>query len=423
MGPARREGERLLSLAGRRLAGRATWTLASQAISSASSFLLTIAVLHEASISQFAVFSICFTTYLLLLQLSRSMFGLPTLILYSSDAGGGEGGLPQSRKAAGGSVVVGLMAAAALLITAVIVDAERGQYAAMGLVVPFLLYQDAVRHFAFARARPQIAAGSDGLWLGLQLLGTVGALATGNDSAVALIGIWGVSGAVGGIAAGLKLSYLPVIGSSFAWLKSNASLCRKLVTEFIANSGSYYALLYGLAFVAGLDQLGALRAAHTFIGPVIVLLLGTNSLGVPESVRMKDDPSALLRFTSLIAGALAAVSLVWGVAIYYALPWLGPRFFTETWATARPLIPLLSLFAAGVGVSVGLTSGLRASSLHGWIMKARAATSCLVLLIGLPGSVLVGAEGALLGLLAGEWLFCVLAALRFHRTFRTGAGG
>jgi O-antigen/teichoic acid export membrane protein len=220
------------------------------------------------------------------------------------------------------------------------------------------------------------------------------------------------------------LSYLPMAGSSLAWLKSHASLCRKLVTEFIANSGSYYALLYALAFVAGLDQLGALRAAHTFIGPVIVLLLGTSSLGVPEGVRMKeDDPTALLRFTSLVAAALVTASLVWGVAIYYTLPWLGPRLFTETWATARPLIPLLSLFAAGVGASVGLTSSLRAFSLHGWIMKARAAASCLVLLIGLPGSVLIGARGALLGLLAGEWLFVLLAMFRMRRAFGTAGRG
>lgn len=379
-----------------------------------------MAVLHEASISQFAVFSICFTTYLLLLQLSRSTFGLPILILASDQtAGGGEIAVRESRKAAGGSVALGLLAAVSLLITAGMVDAEPGQYATMGLVVPFLLYQDAVRHFAFARARPQVAVASDGLWLGLQLAGSVAALVTGNDSPVVLVGIWGLSGAVAGVAAGLKLHCPPLITGFPAWLKSNASLCRKLVTEFIANSGSYYALVYGLAFVAGLDALGAVRAAHTFIGPVIVLLLGANSLGVPEGVRMKDDPAALLRFTSLTASALAAVSLVWGAAIYYTLPWLGPRLFTETWATARPLIPLLSVFAAGVGVSVGLTSGLRAFSLHGWIMKARAAASGLVLLIGLTGSILFDARGALLGLLAGEWLYCVLAAFRLNRAFPT----
>jgi hypothetical protein len=141
-----------------------------------------VAVLHEASISQFAVFSICFTTYLLVLQLSRTMFGLPTLILYSNQAGAaGKDGGAESRSAAGGSMVVGLVAGVVLLITAAVVDAERGQYAAMGLVVPFLLYEDAVRHFAFARARPQMAAAGDGLWLGLQLLGTVAALATGNS--------------------------------------------------------------------------------------------------------------------------------------------------------------------------------------------------------------------------------------------------
>jgi O-antigen/teichoic acid export membrane protein len=347
------------------------------------------------------------------------MFGLPTLILYSDEAGAGAGSNREARKAAGGSVAVGLVAAVGLLITAGIVDAEEGQYAAMALAVPFLLYLDAVRHFSFARARPQMAAAADGLWLGLQLTGTVVALATGNDSPVVLISIWGLSGAVAGISAGLRLSYLPMTGGSVAWLKSNASLCRKLVVEFAANSGSYYALLYGLAFVAGLDALGALRAAHTFIGPVIVLLLGANSLGVPEGVRMRNDPSALVRFTSLIAAALATVSLAWGLGIYYALPWLGPRLFTETWAAARPLIPLLSLFAAGAGISVGLTSGLRAVSLHGWIMKTRAATSSVVLLIGLPGSVLLGARGALLGLVGGEWLFCVLAMVRMRRAFRS----
>jgi O-antigen/teichoic acid export membrane protein len=225
---------------------------------------------------------------------------------------------------------------------------------------------------------------------------------------------------VAGLVAGARLGVAPLMSGSVSWLRTHRALCGKLLFEFVVNSGSFYLLLYGLAFLAGIDELGDLRAAQTLIGPVIVVLLAGNALGIPESVRVRGDIKRLRRLCLIVSSGLAAAAAAWCLALYALLPAIGPRFFASSWESARPLIPGLAVFAAAVGVSIGAGGGLRALGENAWILRARAVTGGLSLLIGLPLSLRIGAEGALIALAVTEWAFAAAAWVQLSRPAEAG---
>ena len=396
------------------VARRAAWSFGAQGISSTSNFLLTLSILAVAGRREFAVFSIGITTYMLVSQLARSAAAMPLMIV-SSDQPEGQA-RPEHQAAAGVAVLVGLLASAALLVLAAMSSDGGEQFVILAAAMPLLMFQDCARYVTFSRSQPQIAAYSDALWLTLQVAGSLIAWRLGWGTVPVLLAIWAAAGALAGLVAGSRLRIAPVFTGSLAWLKLNSGLCRKLVIEFGANQGSYYLLHYGLAVLAGSDELGYLRAAQTLIGPVIVILLAGNALGIPESVRLRRDTRKLRRLCLTFSGGLAGASLLWGLAVYLVLPVIGPRFFEASWQTARPLIPALSVFAAAVGVSIGANSGLRAFGENAWILRARAISGGIALVIGLPLSPVIGAHAVLLALAATESLFAAASWLRLTRS-------
>ena len=400
------------------MARRAAWSFGAQAISSTSNFILTLSILAAADRRQFATFSFAITTYMLVSQLARSASALPLMILYSDHPE--RESHAEHQAAVGVAVLVGLVSAVALLGLAVLASRGRVQLVILGLAIPLLLFQDAARHLSFSRSEPQVAAFSDGLWLALQVAGSLAAWRMGWATVPVLITVWAASGTVAGLVAGARLRVAPLWSGSVSWLRSHRALCGKLLFEFVVNSGSFYLLLYGLAFLAGIEELGDLRAAQTLIGPVIVVLLAGNAFGIPESVRVRRDLRRLRRLCLVVSTGLAAATVAWSLALYALLPVIGPRFFSSSWETARPLIPMLSVFAAAVGISIGGGGGLRALGENAWILRTRSVTGGLSLFIGLPLSRLMGAQGALIALVVSE---CLFAAAAWAHLARSSGGG
>lgn len=364
-------------------------------------------MLATATRAEFATFSIVLMSYLLVTQLCRSLLSLPILILYSGSA---PSGLPhQARSVAGLAVSMGLCAAVPLVVAAVVSEAGRGQFTALAVLLPLLLYQDVVRHVAFARGEPKAAALSDGFWLALQLAASAVAVAVGHGSPAVILAVWGLAGAVSGCGFGVYLRALPSFRGMGAWVRDHRALCAGHWWEFAFISGSSYLLYYGLTILAGADQLGRIRAAQTFIGPVAVAILGGAAIGVPESVRLRHDPIRLKRLALVIAAGLGVGSLMFGALVYAVLPTIGPEWFPDTWSGARPVIPVLALFSAGLAVSTGATCPLRALGQVRWIWRARGVTGATALVIGLAGAARWGANGALGALALTEALFAALA--------------
>lgn len=395
------------------IVGRSAWTFADQAASSSSNFLVALCILATADRMEFAAFSVAMTGFLLVTQLTRSAFSLPVLILYS---GRHDHDRSTYGPAVAASVVTGLFGALAFLVAGALYPDGRLMFFALAGGLPLLLYQDAMRHVAFARGVPKVAAGSDALWVACQLAGTAVIAATGHATPAALLLIWVIGGAAAGIVLGVRLGVVPSIRQCRRWLGENRALCARMSTEFVLNSGSYYVLSYGLVAVAGADQLGRWRAAQTLIGPVSVLLLGGTTLGVPESVRVRDRAKSLRRFAVILSAGLGAVAVAGGALAYAALPAAGPTFFPDTWSTARPVLPALTGFAAAVGASSGAIAALRARGEAHWIVLARAVSGALALGLGLALAARSGAVGALAGLALSESAFAIAAWARLLRT-------
>jgi O-antigen/teichoic acid export membrane protein len=260
-----------------------------------------------------------------------------------------------------------------------------------------------------------MAALTDSLWVGIQLAATGVAVVAGRASPAALFLIWAVAGSLSGVVFGAVLRASPRISGCRQWLRDNRQLCVRLSTEFVLNYGSYYALSYGLVVVAGSDQLGRWRAAQALIGPISVLLLGGTTLGVPESVRVRDRKASLQKFAVALSAGLGLTALLGGALVYALLPAFGPRLFPETWATARPVVPMLTLFAVAVGASTGAVAALRAREQAGWIVRRRAASGVVGLVVGLTLASRSGAVGALMGLALSEAGFALAAWIQLRR--------
>jgi hypothetical protein len=396
------------------------WSFGGQFLSSSGNFLVTAVVLTVASQAEYAVFSICFTTYLLAVLLFRALVAIPVMLLYSG-AREPKSGAEGEENAA---LIVGVSIAGALApmlaMAALLLDGNRDQFYILAVALPFLLYQDGARYIAFARGCPAIAAKSDGLWLGLQVAGFAAAFLVGRASPASLFATWAVSGALAGVMIGLRL-HLPLrAAGAGAWLVAHWQLCRRLLMECVITSGGVYAMLYGLVIVADSGQLGRLRAAQTLLGPVSVLLLGGAALGVPETVRAREDSLRMRRFAVRLSAFLAGFTVVCGVCVYLTLPVFGPHLFPSAWSAARPLIPLLVVFNTALGASTGPISGIRALGDTRWIVRGRTVSTVILLLVGLPVAAAVGAGGAVLGLALAESVLAV-AAWRHFDYLSTGA--
>jgi O-antigen/teichoic acid export membrane protein len=401
---------------------RSAWSFIGQGLSSSSNFILSVLVLSQGTPAQFATLSIVLTIYTFFLLLLRAAVGLPVTLLYSKDLA--QGREEELRAAAGATAGASVAVAAAVLVWALVSSSDRGQWLVLGALLPMLLLQDTARYACFALGRPRAAAEADGLWVVLQVLGSAAVLLVAADAgaATAFLAVWAGAGALSGCFLLGRTGLRPAPGHGYRWLDTHRRLSGRLVTDYVVGAGSHYAVFFALAVVAGSSELGRLKAAQTFLGPLIVLLLGGAVFGVPESVRAGGDAARLWRLTLRLAGALVAAAMVCGSVVYLVLPVVGPATFPDAWETARPAIPLLTIFAAAVGASTGATSGLRAMDQNSWLLRVRFLTGPVLVLGSIPASALWGVNGALAALSLTEWTVVLLSWRRLRQVLGRGAG-
>ncbi|MFP5319065.1 MAG: hypothetical protein ACLGI2_12330 [Acidimicrobiia bacterium] len=414
-------------------------------------------ILFGVSGRPFALFSVCFTMYMLVLQAVRYAIGIPVLLgaqpvdgtgaphgavdiptappatdpappVTTPGPAAGPGGartmqapVAAAHPAApsGLAVLAGLAALPFLVVTALAWHEAAPMVLVLAAGLPFLLAQDALRHVAIAEGRPHLAVTADGAWLALQVAGSAVLLAGGGDvstaGAVGLFAVW-VGGGVAsfGLLAAL-LGARPGFDAALAWARDNASLCGRVALEFVVTSGSYYTLCFALAALAGADELGLLRAAQTLFGPASVLVLGGATFGVPESVRIGRDQRETLRFAGRLSLALGGISAACGALVWALLPALGPGILPDTWRAVRDVMPWLTAFGTAIGIAAGATAALRAWGDSRWVLTTRAGAGAASLAVGLTLTPALGARGTLVGLLVAEALLAARSWDRLRR--------
>src|SRR4029450_9907106 len=118
--------------------------------------------------------------------------------------------------------------------------------------------------------------------------------------------------------------------------------------------------LFAIGGIAGLGELGRLRAGEITLGPLTILFAGAGLVATPEGVRLlQESPRRLVRGCRWLSVALAAGVLAWGAILLLVPRAIGEFLLRANWDAAQPLLPLLVIWLIGYGLSFGGGTGLR----------------------------------------------------------------
>ncbi|WP_091671148.1 hypothetical protein [Amycolatopsis marina] len=385
----------------RAVAGRISWGLADQAVSSMTNFAVGIYVARTLGVTEFGVFTLAWVTYGLVLNISRGLTTDPLVVRFS-------GVSPAAWRAAvarssGTALLIGLVSGVVSVLAGLAIGGGLGAaFVALGLVFPMLLLQDSWRFAFFAAGQGRKAFVNDVVW-GAALIPAL-VLAAQQGSVFWFVLAWGVSG---GVAAGfgyLQSGVVPAGVQAAVWLRQQRDLGPRYLVENVSNSGASQLRMYGLGAIAGLSEVGAIRGAELLLGPFLAVLMGLSLVAVPEAARvLRRSPHRLPKFCLVLGGSQAAAALVWGCALLLVPDIAGEFVLDSVWEPASALILPVTLSVTGAGLVAGAASGLRALGAARRSLRSQLIASAGYLGGGLAGATIAGALGASWGSAIAMW--------------------
>jgi O-antigen/teichoic acid export membrane protein len=391
-------GPRVSALFSQRSPRQVGWGIVDQALSSAANFGLAVVAARSLSTADFGLFSLAFSAYTFAIGLSRALTSEPLVIGYSQ--------VPESlwRRgtswSSGASLLLGLVSGLLALIVGVAIGSTAyPALLALGVTLPGLLVQDNWRFAFFARGRGHLAFENDLVWAVVQFSLIVPLVLAGQSTVGWLILAWGGAAAVAALAGARRAGVVPATNRAMSWWRQQRQVAPRILLEFLAVTGASQISNFGIAAIAGLTAVGAIRGAQVLMGPANVLVMGVALVAIPESIGLlKRSGTALRRGTILLSLGLGIISLAWGGILLLIPPQLGIEILGPTWRTARIALPGVILWQMGLALSVGAVAGLRALGLMRRSVTVRVAVAPLIVLGALIGAFLGGASSAALGL-------------------------
>lgn len=394
----------------RRLAGRAGWSVTSQAVVSAGNFLFAVVTARETSARSFGEISLVFAVYLLCAGVTRGLLGEPLLVLGPADT---------ARSVLGLSLTIGAAIGAAFAAVGLAVGGFIGPIVlAFAATLPFLLLEDALRHVHVARGRPRSAALLDLAWLAGQGVALV-VVAVADLAIVWFVLGWGAAAAVAVVGELVRLRVLPSLRGAAQWWRSHGGHGWRFAAEFLAHSSGTHLALFGIAVVSTTVAVAAVRGVQVIMGPFHVLVMGAGLFAVPEGVRIvRESPQGIVRATAGLAAGLAALGVALGLIVWILPETIGEALLGDTWSDAQPVAMPVAIGMALNGAAFATGYGLRALNVPQRNLRAR-----LLALVPFLGLTVVGAAwddatGAAWGFAAGA----AIALLLWWREFRAAVG-
>jgi O-antigen/teichoic acid export membrane protein len=388
-----------LASGARAAAGRAGWGFVDQAVSSLSNFVLFLLIARSVPPAQLGAVTLAYSAYVLSLGASRAIATEPLVVRHS--AATRQEQAEAIRASAGTALALGLVVAGPLAAGGALLGGQVGTaLLAVALVLPGLLVQDAWRFAFFATGRPARAVLNDGVWAVLQLGAVAALLATGEATVFALLLAWGLAGCVAGALGYLQTRLLPdprprrVLG----WLRDQRDLGLPFFGDYAVSTGTNEAVAFTMVAAAGLEVLGAYKAAHVLMGPVSIMLMGAVNASVPEGVRLlRTRPDRLWRTSLGLGTVLAAGTAAWGAVVLLLPDPLGSAILGESWAVGREAFPPLLLAFGVLAFANGAGVGLRVRGLAAVGFRIRLVVGPLGVATKTAGAVVAGAPGAAAG--------------------------
>lgn len=381
----------------RRVATRAGWGFADQALSSLTNFALGLAVARSVDPASLGAFGLVFTTYLICLNVARPLAMEPLLIRFS----GAERAIWRrvTASATGLSLVIGVAGGAICAALGLALGGKLGAgFLALAPLLPGLMVQDSWRLAFFAAERGKAAFSNDLVWAIVLLPSLAVVLAQPDSGVPSFIFVWGASATVAAVFGLAQSGVLPKPAQSGRWLRDHRGLAGPLTVESVIGVGAQQLANVGVAAVAGLATVGALRAAQLLLGPLLVIFQGLQLIAIPEGARLLRRSRRLLWLACLgYAGGMALVVISWGVAISFLPGDIGVVILRSNWVPAQEVVVPYAV-ALAVGLSgAALLVGLRVLADARRVLSSGVSQSLLGTVGQVAGAAVHGAVGAALG--------------------------
>lgn len=399
--------------------GRFGWGFADQLLSSATNFLLALLVARNVSPRDLGAFSLAYATFTFSLGAVRAIAG--DLLVVRHSAVSADAWRHGVRGSAGTAVLAGIVVGVGCVSAGARAEGSLGTVLTIvGLSLPFLLVQDVWRFAFFARGRGSAAFLNDLVWAAM----TFAAFAVLRHSGVSSVGWltfgWAAAGSLATIVGVFQLKVFPCGPvAAVRWLRGHHDIAPRFFAEFVVSTGVSNVTLLAIGAIAGLGELGRLRAGEIALGPLNVLFAGAGLVATAEGVRLlHESPRRLVHGSRWLSLALAAGVLAWGAVILSVPHGIGESVLRANWDVARPLLPPLVIALAGYASSFGALIGLRSLAAAKRSLRARCIDGFLTLFFGLVGAYLAGAKGVAWGAAATGCLRSVNAWWQFSRALR-----
>lgn len=407
------------SAAKRAIVGRLSWGLADQAVCSLTNFAVGIYVARALGLTAFGVFSLAWVTYGVVLGVARGLATDPLVVRFS--------GVPHDQwrtaaaRASGTALGVGCAIGAVCAVVGLAVGGRVGlAFAALGVVLPGLLLQDAWRFSFFAAGAGRKACLND-LLGGLALIPAM-LVADRVGHVAAFVLAWGAAAAVAAGYGCFQSGIRPQVAGARGWLRAHRDLGYRYLIENVGVSGAAQLRAYGLGVIVGVGAVGVIRGSELLLGPFLAVLMGLSLVTVAEAARvLRQAPHRLRLFCLLLGGGQALGALLWGAALLLVPDGAGEVVLGDVWHSASELIVPAALGVAGASLGVGASAGLRALAAARHSLRCQLIASTCYVGGGLGGAAVAGTVGSAWGVAAATvsssavWWLHLHTALREHQ--------
>jgi hypothetical protein len=396
---------------------KALWTLADQAISSATNAAISFLIAHQVSNVEYGAFGVAYTLFALVIGLSRGATCMPLSMFYS-------GASPSQLRAAasattGSSLVFGIAVGAVFAAVGLAVGGPVGSsLSAMGLVLPGLLLQDAWRYVFFAMGRPFGAFLNDVGWAVVQVLGIWLLIHRGVTQASPLVLAWGASALVAALLGVVQAGFWPSPGATGRWLAENRTDAAYLAAEFLTVQGALQASILAVGAFGSLATISALQGARTLLGPTTVVGVGMVSFALPEfSRRTSMNVHARNRAAYALSALVVGIGAAWSLVFYLLPERYGQALLGDSWAGVKAILGLSILHYLAAAAPVGPACMVYALGKTKITFRLNAAFAPMLFAFPVIGAVLGEARGAVIGF---NIVFWALAPVWFVLLRRLG---
>jgi len=402
-----------------RLAGRAVWVIADQALSSLSNAALALVIATQVTTTEYGAFALAFSLYGFAVASTQSVAGQVLSVKFARADGPAHAAAGSSATgvALGVAVLGGLVLA---LTTAFLGGPIQTVLVVLAVLLPGLLVQDTWRSVFISRGTPAAAFANDAVWLVLQAAFIAVPIVLHRDSASWYVLAWGAAATLAALYGRHQAGYWPHVAALRSWFTTHREVVVPSFAGSFAVLGAAQVAYIAIAAIGTLADVGALRATQTLLGPVNILSFAASAFLIPEVARRGVSARVLTQVAVGSSVVLAGVTAAWG-AVFLLLPASAGRFLLgDTWASAREVLPWMLVFSCCIALTSGATSMMRAWNRGSHAFWVSAALGPMVLALSAFGAHADGAVGAAVGFAVAAGSSIPLAWFLFARVAARG---